>query len=902
MKKRIWAMALVVVLVLSLVPVSAAGTEDAKWVEVPGVVGGEVLFDTNKGVIKDCKVTVESAEIPAKIDGVAVTSIGSAAFEDCINLRKVEIPDSVKRIESSAFWGCKNLETIEIPDNSITALESYVFNGCESLKSFIIPNGVTSIGIGAFNECSNLTTLKIPNSVTSIESYAFAKCRKLQGEIFIPDGTEKVEDYTFWLCEKLDKIIIPDSVKIIGESAFRGCSSLTELIIPNGVISIESAAFLGCSKLSELIIPDSCSISIGISEFADCENLTYFVIPRSVKEIARDAFSDCKSLKYISIPSTVIKLGNDIFPRCENLSDIYYEGNAEMWEQLTSGVSGFPMEGVKVHYNATGPSDPGEVIPSSYELSFQTDGGTQFQAISKPSGTVIDLNSYVPQKAGYVFEGWYSDSKYSAKITSVTLNDNTTVYAKWEKAAPDEYTLTFETNGGSKINALPVTANTTVDLSKYVPTKEGYAFAGWYSNSKLTTAVTSLKLTADATVYAKWTPAQYTLTFETNGGSKITPFPVTADTAVDLTKYVPTREGYTFAGWYSDSKLTSAVTSLKLTADATVYAKWLPAQYTLTFETNGGSKITPLPVAADITVDLTKYVPTKEGYAFAGWYADRNLTTQVTALKLAADTTVYAKWLPAQYTLTFETNGGSKINALSVGAGTTVDLTQYVPVRAGYDFAGWYADRKLTTQVIFLKPTADTTVYAKWEKEAPVLLPFLDVTKSDWFYEDVAYVYENGLMNGVGEGLFGPGGTTTRAMVVTILYRLEGEPAVTGDTPFTDLVAGQYYLDAVAWASANDIVNGVTSTTFAPNAPITREQMAAILYRYAQYKGMDTTDRGNLGSFADGNTVSPYAVEALAWANAEGLVNGVESNRLNPTGQAPRSQVAAILHRFCTME
>ena len=573
-----------------------------------------------------------------------------------------------------------------------------------------------------------------------------------------------------------------------------------------------------------------------------------------------------------------------------------------MWEQLTSGVSGFPMEGVKVHYNATGPSDPGEVIPSSYELSFQTDGGTQFQAISKPSGTVIDLNSYVPQKAGYVFEGWYSDRKYSAKITSVTLNDNTTVYAKWEKAAPDEYTLTFETNGGSKINALPVTANTTVDLSKYVPTKEGYAFAGWYSNSKLTTAVTSLKLTADATVYAKWTPAQYTLTFETNGGSKITPFPVTADTAVDLTKYVPTREGYTFAGWYSDSKLTTAVTSLKLTADATVYAKWTPAQYTLTFETNGGSKITPFPVTADTAVDLTKYVPTREGYTFAGWYSDSKLTSAVTSLKLTADATVYAKWLPAQYTLTFETNGGSKINALSVGAGTTVDLTQYVPVRAGYDFAGWYADRKLTTQVTFLKPTADTTVYAKWEKEAPVLLPFLDVTKSDWFYEDVAYVYENGLMNGVGEGLFGPEATTTRAMVVTILYRLEGEPTVTGDTPFTDLVAGQYYLDAVAWASTNDIVNGVTSTTFAPNDPITREQMAAILYRYAQYKGMDTTDRGNLGSFADGNTVSPYAVEAMAWANAEGLVNGVENNRLNPTGQAFRSQVAAILHRFCTME
>ena len=261
--------------------------------------------------------------------------------------------------------------------------------------------------------------------------------------------------------------------------------------------------------------------------------------------------------------------------------------------------------------------------------------------------------------------------------------------------------------------------------------------------------------------------------------------------------------------------------------------------------------------------------------------------------------------------ITDTANGTVIADPTSAKAGTTVTLTP-VPDE-GYALGSLaVTDRfgdpvALTEQAdgtyTFTMPNGQVTVSATFvEVEEPAAEPFTDVDESDWFYEDVAYVYENGLMNGVGEGLFGPEATTTRAMVVTILYRLEGEPTVTGDTPFTDLVAGQYYLDAVAWASTNDIVNGVTSTTFAPNDPITREQMAAILYRYAQYKGMDTTDRGNLGSFADGNTVSPYAVEAMAWANAEGLINGVENNRLNPTGQAPRSQVAAILHRFCTME
>lgn len=159
-------------------------------------------------------------------------------------------------------------------------------------------------------------------------------------------------------------------------------------------------------------------------------------------------------------------------------------------------------------------------------LTFWSNGGTQIQKIIKLSGTVVDLSHHIPEREGYVFSGWYADRELTQKIISVTLTQNTEVYAKWERETPVAYTLTFETNGGSKISPLPVSADTTVNLTQYVPTREGYTFAGWYSDSKLTSAVTSLKLTADATVYAKWLPAQYTLTFETNGGSKITPFPL----------------------------------------------------------------------------------------------------------------------------------------------------------------------------------------------------------------------------------------------------------------------------------------------------------------------------------------------------------------------------------------
>ena len=181
----------------------------------------------------------------------------------------------------------------------------------------------------------------------------------------------------------------------------------------------------------------------------------------------------------------------------------------------------------------------------------------------------------------------------------------------------------------------------------------------------------------------------------------------------------------------------------------------------------------------------------------------------------------------------------------------------------------------------------------------PSGLPFTDVKTGDWSYDSVRYVYEKGMMTGTAADKFSPNATVTRAMLVTILHRLEGAPTAAASS-FTDVPAGQWYTDAVAWAAANGIVNGTSATTFAPNDPVTREQFAAILYRYAVYKGMDDVTLAEvLGRFADRDTCSAYAVPALEWAVHEGLINGMTDTTLAPKGSATRAQAAAILARFC---
>ena len=167
-----------------------------------------------------------------------------------------------------------------------------------------------------------------------------------------------------------------------------------------------------------------------------------------------------------------------------------------------------------------------------------------------------------------------------------------------------------------------------------------------------------------------------------------------------------------------------------------------------------------------------------------------------------------------------------------------------------------------------------------------------------WYYGAISYAYTNGLMNGMENGLFAPEGATTRAQIVTILHRLEGEPLSTVPSAFTDAPSSQWYINAVDWAAENGIVDGYGDGRFGPDDRITREQMAVILYRYARWRGCDVSAIGDLASFTDLDRLSPWALEAMEWANGSGLITGKAAGILDPQGQATRAEAATILMRF----
>jgi len=260
----------------------------------------------------------------------------------------------------------------------------------------------------------------------------------------------------------------------------------------------------------------------------------------------------------------------------------------------------------------------------------------------------------------------------------------------------------------------------------------------------------------------------------------------------------------------------------------------------------------------------------------------------------------------AYYTLSFDVNGGSAVDSVRKSIGTEVSLASYIPVREGYEFDGWYSDEAMTEKITSVKLTKNITVYAGWieAEETPdsVKNPFTDVSESDWFCSDVMYVYEKGLMQGTAPDKFSPELTTTRGMIVTILWRLEGEPDENYTGELSDIAKDMYYAPAVDWAAANGILSGYGDGKFGADDPITREQMATILWRYAKYKGVDVSvgENTNILSYNDFTDLSEYAISAMQWACGAGIISGYDGY-LTPGDSAIRGQVAAILHRYCEL-
>ena len=341
----------------------------------------------------------------------------------------------------------------------------------------------------------------------------------------------------------------------------------------------------------------------------------------------------------------------------------------------------------------------------------------------------------------------------------------------------------------------------------------------------------------------------------------------------------------------------------------------VPAKYiTISFDPNGGTgTMQPMKVKSgeNFTLPECAFTP-PEGKEFAGWLAANGTVYPAGDIAFSTtDSVLKATWKDkeaAEVTISFDPNGGTgTMQPMKVKSGENFTLPEctFTPPE-GKEFAGWLAANGTVYPAgNVVTSSIDQTLKATWKDKAEVDVTqmFSDVTKN-WAYPGIQYCVTHGIMGGMGNGTFAPTGTTTRAQIVQILYNLEGTPAVSGTTPFTDLTAN-WYKPAILWAYQNNVVAGTSPTTFAPDQPVTREQIAVILTQYMFHvlKMERTWTPADLSTFPDGANVSSWAKEAMQDAVALGLINGTKAPDgkvyLDPQGSAARQQVATILMNFC---
>ena len=442
--------------------------------------------------------------------------------------------------------------------------------------------------------------------------------------------------------------------------------------------------------------------------------------------------------------------------------------------------------------------------------------------------------------------------------TFVSEKESSVLSYAWNNNDVDEDGTRVEgfVSGGSFSDSVSEYVNGT--LRAELVKSSGYAPYSYYQD-----VATALKAAQpgdtinDLAVSDETNTCTVTLDYNDNS-SEDTVLTVAKDTSITLPS--PNRFGYTFRHWSDGSETYSAGMTVTINDDITFTAVWRSNSSSSSSSGGSSSSSNRYTVSVDSGID--------------------NGSISVSPSRAERGDTV---------TITIDPDEGYELDSLTVrdSRGNRIDV-----------------ERQSDTRYTFEMPSGRVTVDASFTEVAETpetpdqIGSFTDVDTDDWFADAVQYMLDNGMMNGVTDTTFGPGTTTTRGMIVTILYRLEGEPDTTASS-FTDAASGMYYADAVAWAQANSIVTGITETIFAPDQAITREQMAAILYRYAQYKGYDVTASNDLSSYTDASRISAYATAAMQWANAEGLITGNTSTTINPTGNATRAEVATILMRFC---
>jgi uncharacterized repeat protein (TIGR02543 family) len=460
--------------------------------------------------------------------------------------------------------------------------------------------------------------------------------------------------------------------------------------------------------------------------------------------------------------------------------------------------------------------------------------------------------------------------------------------------------LSFDANGGSEVSeVLTVHAG---DVCPTLPTTTQYGkdFLGWYdTDGNLISAGDIINVVGSMKLTAGWSTDTYSVTLDANGGS-CSPTSITATFATSYQDLpTPSRIGYSFDGWYTSTgtEIQNA-DILTFPWDITLTARWSANTYIVTLDAKGGNCT---PASITVTYDGTYCdlpTPSRIGYSFNGWYTSTgNKIVSSTAVSITSDITLTARWTVSDYTITVSSGENGNISPSTSSVSYDSSKTFTIIPDSGYRIECVTVDGVnvgAVSSYTFSNVRANHTISAIFSQD----IFFNDVCSSAWYFDSVQKAVTWGLFNGTSSTKFSPDSVMTRAMFVTVLYRYEGSPVVSGTMAFSDL-AHDYYYDAVLWAFQNGIVSGTSATTFSPNVAVNRQQMVVFLYRYCcNYKEYDVSFLADLSGYSDTNKIDSYAVTAMKWAVAEGYISGTSQTTLSPQTLATRAQVAKFLVNF----
>lgn len=881
-------------------------------------------------------------------------TIGGSAFFFASGIKTLHIPDSVKTIGAMAFNYVSNA-ALNIPA-SIEFIGDSAFSG-SGVVGGDFPEGLTYIGEKAFLNCKGLTAITLPSTVETYGANIFYGCSNVT-YVELPQNMEKIPNGLLWSCTGLKRIYIPSSVREIGNAAFYS-SGLEKLNLPDGLQKIDQWAF--CStKLKEIIIPDSVQ-TVEYRAFIYCEGVENCVVGSGVKEIGQDAFyfwnnkyedqtgvmhakttEQAKLLRYSGYGHEILINGAPYTS--------YFGG-----QFAVDGISYMPTSDTTVRVTAI--SDDAKTETFAIPATVTNEGDGRTYAVTELADrllfqnqsvlTMLDLPDTIEKTGDRTFDQMFNVrtfGKLPANLKSVGYQSFG--YLGWEMRLeqqgliPAWQTDVLDIPGSIEFMdqcAFAGNRYKTINVGEGIAYLSYYALSGNKEATRINLPSTLTRLEESSVAFCDNATVNLPENLEYIGKQAFNGTPVGETiTLPDNVSFVGDQAfgayvynaDYTAQYWVGPTTIylngsLSNIGSNVFRPDAKVIAvlnsqRNMVAGFTDLDELptviwdgktdigyNDGSCIpegVTVTLSGNVTIDGKLCI---EGKLIVPHGAKLTITKD--AVILGEDNIVYEgckhEHVKENIVPATCTEDGSK-TVVCEDCGETLS-TEVIPA-TGHSFGDWTVTKEATcfedgeeSRTCSVCECVETRPIFANSDNCPSKA-FTDLDAKAWYHEGVDYALTNGLMNGVGGGRFEPDGQLTRAQLVTVLYRAAGEPD-TGKqvNPFTDVADDAWYTKAVIWAANNGIVNGVAKNTFAPDDSITREQIATMLYRYA---GAEAAKEDKLSAFPDAAKVSDWAKEALNWAVASGLINGVADANgtasLEPQATATRAQIATILMRW----